>query len=389
MEIRGITWDHERGYSPMVAASAEFGKLHPNVNITWEKRSLKDFGDYPVSRLVDDYDLIVVDHPFMPEAYGQELLLDLKKIINPSVFKHLEQEAVGKSLQSYRIGGKVLALPIDVACEVASVNREFFRTHSLEVPKTVEDIFALKEALPEGHGIGLPLWPTDLTCIFLNFVAQQAGEGYFDLEKGIDPKQGAAAADLVEKLWRISQPGAFDMSPIDVYEAMSSAESIVYCPYGFGYTNYSRDGYRKLLLEFHDAPLISLNAQVSTVLGGVGIGISSRIFAEKVPNAAEYIKYVTSASVQKGLYTQNSGQPAALSAWQDEKNNALTHQFFKNTMKTHQTAFIRPATEQWPYFHTVAGEQLQRDLLHHASPEKIAANFNDLYLEVCGAENKK
>lgn len=384
MNIRGITWDHERGYDPMVATSAEFKKAHPNVTISWEKRSLKDFGDYPVSKLVDYYDVIVVDHPFMPEAFRKELLLDLKKIVNPSTLRNLEQESIGKSWQSYQVGGKMLALPIDAACEVAASNQKFFLHHDLKIPRTVDEIFALHESLPEHAGIGFPFWPTDLTCIFLNLVAQQAGEHYFDLKKGIDLEQGAIAAGLVKKMWKISQPDSFEMSPIDVYEQMSSQENIVYCPYGFGYTNYSRDHYRKRLLEFHDAPLLNLNAQVSTVLGGVGIGISSKISAEKIPDAVEYLKFVTSPAIQKGLYTQKNGQPAARSAWQDDANNALTHGFFRNTIRTHQMAFLRPAIEQWPYFHTAAGEKLQADLLHGASPEDIARNFNNLYREVCG-----
>ena len=51
MELKGITWDHARGYNPLIPVSAEFCKAHPGVEISWKKRSLKDFEDFPVSRL--------------------------------------------------------------------------------------------------------------------------------------------------------------------------------------------------------------------------------------------------------------------------------------------------------------------------------------------------
>ena len=64
MELKGITWDHARGYNPLIPVSAEFCKAHPGVEISWKKRSLKDFEDFPVSRLAEMYDMIMIDHPY-------------------------------------------------------------------------------------------------------------------------------------------------------------------------------------------------------------------------------------------------------------------------------------------------------------------------------------
>ncbi len=62
--LRGITWDHPRGYQPLAASAdpyaAEFG-----VRVTWDRRSLKDFGDAPIDLLAADYDLLIIDHPHM------------------------------------------------------------------------------------------------------------------------------------------------------------------------------------------------------------------------------------------------------------------------------------------------------------------------------------
>ena len=40
VNLRGMTWDHARGFDPMVATSAAYAAAHPGVTITWEKRSL-------------------------------------------------------------------------------------------------------------------------------------------------------------------------------------------------------------------------------------------------------------------------------------------------------------------------------------------------------------
>jgi hypothetical protein len=44
INLKGITWNHSRGLLPMVATAQRFSELYPNVNITWEKRSLQQFG---------------------------------------------------------------------------------------------------------------------------------------------------------------------------------------------------------------------------------------------------------------------------------------------------------------------------------------------------------
>ena len=63
IELKGIAWDHPRGYKPLIAVSKEYEKHHPYVTIKWDVRSLKEFGDMPVEHLIERYDLITIDHP--------------------------------------------------------------------------------------------------------------------------------------------------------------------------------------------------------------------------------------------------------------------------------------------------------------------------------------
>ena len=47
--LKGMTWDHSRGFDPMVATSKKFQEIHNNkVSIEWDKRPLQAFADRPI-----------------------------------------------------------------------------------------------------------------------------------------------------------------------------------------------------------------------------------------------------------------------------------------------------------------------------------------------------
>ena len=56
--LKGMTWDHSRGFDPMIATSKKFQELHNNkVIINWDKRPLqyryRRFEDDPKGALVN------------------------------------------------------------------------------------------------------------------------------------------------------------------------------------------------------------------------------------------------------------------------------------------------------------------------------------------------
>lgn len=74
--LKGMTWNHPRGYDPMVACSQSWQEK-TGVEIRWEKRSLQDFEAFPVETLARNYDLIVIDHPHVGQITGENCLLPL------------------------------------------------------------------------------------------------------------------------------------------------------------------------------------------------------------------------------------------------------------------------------------------------------------------------
>ena len=77
VHLKGMTWDHSRGFDPMVATATAYSKAHPHVQITWEKRSLQAFADRPIEEMAGAYDLMVIDHPHVGQVAGSGELLAL------------------------------------------------------------------------------------------------------------------------------------------------------------------------------------------------------------------------------------------------------------------------------------------------------------------------
>src|SRR5580698_2523399 len=95
--LRGMTWDHTRGYLPLVATAQRFSELNPGVTVEWEKRSLRAFEEFPVEQLAADYDLIVLDHPFVGHAAKHRLLRPLDGEIPGAYLAEQAGNSVGAS----------------------------------------------------------------------------------------------------------------------------------------------------------------------------------------------------------------------------------------------------------------------------------------------------
>src|SRR5262245_19029290 len=95
--LRGIAWNHTRGYLPMVATAQRFEELHLNISIHWDKRSLQSFADASMADLAAAYDLIVMDHPHTALAASQHLLLPFDNWLSSPFLADQAANSVGGS----------------------------------------------------------------------------------------------------------------------------------------------------------------------------------------------------------------------------------------------------------------------------------------------------
>jgi len=174
-------------------------------------------------------------------------------------------------------------------------------------------------------------------------------------------------------------PESLHWNPIQVLDHMAANADIIYAPFLFGYTNYSREGYAKHIVNFSNSPINSKH-DVSTILGGVGLAISAKCKHPEL--ATTYVDYVASAEIQTTTFTENGGQPGNLLAWQNKDNNRLCSNFFDDTIKTMQKAYVRPRHQGWNHFQEQGAAILHDGLVQKTPANKIMKSLNQLYKSI-------
>jgi multiple sugar transport system substrate-binding protein len=127
----------------------------------------------------------------------------------------------------------------------------------------------------------------------------------------------------------------------------------------YGYSNYSRSGFRKHRLTYDDLPSFDGRAGGSQ-LGGAGIAVSA---ASINPQLAAQVAYLLSSpEIQASTYVSAGGQPGNLTAWKSGSANELTGNFFANTLRSLERAWVRPRIFGWPEVQFATSQIIHRIL---------------------------
>ena len=370
--LKGIAWDHPRGFDPMVATAKEFANRYPEVEIVWDKRPLQAFADRPIENMAFEYDLMVIDHPHVGEASRKNLLLELDSF---NEFKDkidiLSKNSVGLSYQSYHFNNHQYALAIDAAAPVAA-----YKIGALdELPFTFEQVLSLAEK-------SLVIWPAKpvdaISCF--NTIAANIGHAINSTEhEFIDRGIGITILKMMKKLSSLVPKDCLEMNPINALDYMSSNNDKVYCPLLYGYSNYSRKNFRDGLIKFTNIPSFdeNINNCKGAQIGGTGLAISKE--TKNIEIALDYVFWVASEECQKTLYYYSGGQPGHIKAWKDKNINNDCNNFFINTLKTLENAWLRPRFDGYMYFQDIAGtiihDYLKNDKQADITIDKIIMEF--------------
>ena len=375
LTLRGMTWDHSRGYLPMIASAQRYNELHPEIEIHWKKRSLKAFEEFPVEQLAAEYDLIVIDHPFVGYAARHGPLLPLDAHLPAAFLAEQKNGQVGPSHESYHYAGHQWALAIDAATPVAFWREDLLAAAGHTVPRDWDALLALARA---GHVV-VPAVP--INCL-MNFYSLCLGHGETPFENGqfISEETGRAVIADLRELIEACDPISWQQNPIAAMNLMSSAgnDRIAYCPLAYGYSNYSRSGYADHRLAFGEPPSFR-GAPFRPTLGGTGLAVSA--LRPQAEAAAAYAQFAASPAVQCYLSTPAGGQPGHRSAWLDATNNALTHGHFTATLPALDRSFLRPRYDGYTRFQEEGGPLLYRALRREADDRAVLAALNELYTE--------
>ena len=375
--LKGLTWDHPRGYAPLVAGVPEYRERNPGITIQWDRRTLREFGEAPIEQYLDRYDLIIVDHPFVGFAAAQRVLVDLAPSLSDGEKDRFAKDSVGPSWDSYWYDGGLWAYAIDAATQVASCRPDLMTALSATVPETFDAVLQLGQRAREvGKFVIVPACPTDAISLFFTLSANLGHAIPEEREFFIEDSVARQVLGRLHALISVAHPGSVEWNPIQVYNYMISGSDAIYCPYGFGYSNYSRVG-TPVPLQFTNAPGAGTRGCAGTMLGGTGVAVSRA--SKYRDEAVAYAKWLVSPEHQRGTYVREGGQPASMAAWTDPSVNTAAGNFFSNTLLTLQSAYVRPRFNGFVRFFEAAGIQINRCLRGDLKDEALVSWLNERY----------
>jgi len=367
IELKGMTWNHARGYDPMVATTKAWA-AETGVTIHWDKRSLQDFESFPVEELARQYDLIVIDHPHVGQIVAENCLAPLDVPGREAERAALARASVGQSYASYEYAGHQWAFPIDAATQVMA-----YRADLIEAPKDWAGVIALAKS----DQVVLPMLAPHSMMSFFTLAANLGHPCATTEGDLIDPATGAEVIGMLAEIASLIEPSNFAMDPIAASEAMARPDAkVALMPLGYGYVSYAMPGFRPRALTFADIPLPNA---AGSALGGTGIAVSA--FSQHRDAAIDYAYWVASGPVQSGLYASAGGQPGHADAWEDTAVNAATGDFYRNTRSTLEAAYVRPRHKGYMAFQDAASKRLNAGLLGHEKPAAIVADLNRMFRE--------
>lgn len=333
--LRGMTWDHPRGLESVVHSNDSLQQAC-SISVEWQARSLLAFGDQHISDFYKEFDLMIIDHPHVPDAVHAKALLPISDFLSEEQLGVLKRTSVGQSHNSYGYRDKTWALAIDTAAQVTASRADC----ASGAPVFWSDVFELARS-------GRVLWaykPVDAFSTFATICAQ-LGSPLASTSRFVEIAAAEKALGLMIELAGRVPEFCASSNPIDIAERLVESDQYDFGVCMYGYSNYSHDGFRSKTLIYDDVPSFDGKAGGSQ-LGGAGIAISSATSDPFQAAIAAY--YLSEPAIQSTVYGLNGGQPGNLVAWKNRELNKISNNFFANTLRTLERAWVRPRLLGWP-----------------------------------------
>ncbi len=366
--LRGLTWDHPRGYRVLDALA---GMLAPDIVVRWDRQPLEDFESRPLRTLADDYDLLVVDHPGLGEAVRDGALRPVAGLFTPGELARWRAGSAGASFDSYRLTGRQWALPLDAAAQVAVTRPDLTAAR----PASWGGAVRLAGTVPTALCLGGPHALLMFSAICVSAGSPPATQG----PEFVTGAAGAAALEVMAALLERADRGLSVRNPIAVLDAMAAPDGPAYCPLVYGYITYQRPGEKvgARRLSFSDAPAGA--GGLGSVLGGTGLAVTRS--CTQPGTAAAVIRRLLAAQVQTAVFAAQGGQSAAADAWLDPGADAASGGFYRATWATMQQAWVRPRFAGYLEFQTAASAVLRDGLLAGAPHDGMVRRVNELFAD--------
>ena len=369
--LRGLTWRHRRGISPLLATAAAFTRQHPETTIEWDDLPWHEFWQTSLQEMSSHsgrYDLYMYDHPWVGDFSENGWLMPLDTFLTADQRADVLADADPASYKSYIWRDQIWALPVDAACYITVFRPDLAETEVL--PSDWDSLLSLARARhspPHRYAFAAPLLGGGNGLLFFLSILAATGEPAFidPANAEISPQRGRRALDILRQVAEMSLPA--DRMRGRVYDTLLETDEAIIGTAVFAYINYfGAEAARPLGID--DMPVLSETGMRTSMLGGMGLGIS--VDCPDPSGAWEYAWHVMSKPVQGGLYIDNEGQPARLSALSNPSVEARTGPFLPVLRHALDGCYIRPRYPRWLEIENGAAPDLEQFLQGSATADE-------------------
>jgi len=370
--FRGLTWDHPRGRDALVAAAET-----SDLDLAWDVHPLSGFESTPIEEIAAGYDLVVLDHPHLGDAVAHGCLQSFDDLVGHEQVAAWADAAVGPSLASYVMDGRLWAVPLDAATQVAATQVAATRADLVDVvPRLWAEVAALSRRAPVALSVAGPhaLLTFSSVCVAL-------GEEPGGTQRFVSDEVGRQALELMADLAARAPRHTLDLDPIGLLAEMTAGDTLAHVPLVYGYVTYA-DTTLDRPVRFTDAPRTALGSRPGSTLGGTGLVLTAR--CQVTPELLDHVRHLMSGPVQEDFIPAHAGQPSARAAWISPAVNGPVGDFYRGTLETLERAWVRPRHAGYVTFQSEAATIVREALAGAASHGAVLTRLDELYLAALG-----
>lgn len=344
--IKGLTWDKHWHTDTLAALTKLFEIANKDVQLIWDYRPLDEYTSELFGANINHYDLVLIKNRHMASVVPTGVLTQLRDYIPTEHCQLLKKEAIGRSYDAYQYNDKQYSFPFTVTSFVSAYRKDLMEQYNLTLPKTWQEVLELGRLLPKELGMTLSLRADNIYDIFRCIIGHFDDDAY--LSGQIQASEIERALIVIEEILAFVGESALHMSMLEIYARMSASDHIVYVPMIVGNANYSKDGYRKNLIDFGDIPSVT-GYKTKSILYSSGLGIPTESVNKDM--AAAFIRMVTSEEIQRSVIVDFDGHPLFKKHWSRKEGNRKTNHYFENTFDMVDNAVnlseLNGSKEEW------------------------------------------
>lgn len=380
-ELVGIAWDHPRGYAGLRAVNARLEE-ELGVTVRWEVHSLAEFSAASIAAVAERYDLVVYDHPFVGDVSAGGVLVDLSRYLAPQRLAELRRDTVGHGMALFDWDGGLWGLPIDAAVQVAAFRPDLCAKAGLDAASLADaSLDAIIDALAgTGKKIAISFGSVGSIMVFFTLCNQLGAPPFARGDEIVPRPVGEAAIAIMRQICDASPRDVLDWDSIACLEAMARRDDLAYCPCIFGFSAYSADGYGQAdgrhPLVFTGGPLLQDGVAAGGIIGGAGIGVSAGCADPE--RAAAYAARLMDGDIQLAM-GMALAQPGRRSVWRSVALNAISRNFYANTLAVIDGGYVRPRWPGWVPRQDAAGHCLESHLRKRSDADVILSDLDAIF----------